>query len=95
MKVTAFTEAVYSIVRKIPAGETLTYMEVARAAGRPKAYRAVGNVLNKNYDPAIPCHRVTRSDGTYGGYNRGAKEKERRLNEEKRETARKSVKNKK
>lgn len=83
MKATAFTEAVYSVVKKIPVGETLTYIEVARKAGRPKAYRAVGNVLNKNYDPAIPCHRVTRSDGTYGGYNRGAEEKARRLTEEK------------
>lgn len=88
MRATAptFTEAVYTVVKKIPAGETLTYMEVARKVGRPKAYRAVGNVLNKNYDSAIPCHRVTRSDGTYGGYNRGTEEKVRRLEEEKKST---------
>jgi O6-methylguanine-DNA--protein-cysteine methyltransferase len=40
-----------------------------------KAYRAVGNILNKNYDPKIPCHRVVRSDGKTGGYNRGDKKK--------------------
>ncbi|MDO8555254.1 MAG: MGMT family protein [bacterium] len=35
------------------------------------AYRAVGNILNKNHDPKIPCHRVIRTDGKLGGYNRG------------------------
>ncbi len=63
---------VLSIVRNIPSGTVLTYKQVAQRAGRPKAYRAVGNVLNKNYDPKIPCHRVVRSDGTVGGYNRGS-----------------------
>ncbi|MCI0479797.1 MGMT family protein [Candidatus Uhrbacteria bacterium] len=53
----------------------MTYAEVARAAGRPRAYRAVGNILNRNFDPAIPCHRVIRSDGTPGGYNRGTERK--------------------
>jgi O-6-methylguanine DNA methyltransferase len=68
-----FKEKVYSIVAKIPLGETLTYKEVAGKAGRPMAYRAVGNILNKNYDPKIPCHRVVRSDGKVGNYNRGIK----------------------
>jgi O-6-methylguanine DNA methyltransferase len=53
----------------------LTYKEVAERAGRPGAYRAVGNILNKNYDPEIPCHRVIRSDGQMGGYNRGTAQK--------------------
>jgi O-6-methylguanine DNA methyltransferase len=44
-------------------------------AGSPKAYRAVGNILNKNYDPKIPCHRVIRVDGSTGGYNRGSAQK--------------------
>ena len=76
---TAFQLAVFAAVRAIPRGETQTYKEVAQAAGYPKAYRAVGSVLKTNYDPEIPCHRVVKSDGTLGEYNRGVKEKERRL----------------
>ena len=49
----------------------MTYKEVAIAAGNPKAARAVANVMAKNYDPLVPCHRVIRSDGGLGGYNRG------------------------
>ncbi len=75
----SFMESVFAVVRTIPSGATMTYKEVAVAAGRPGAYRAVGNILNKNYDPSIPCHRVVRSDGTTGGYNRGGEEKARRL----------------
>lgn len=70
-----FTERVFAVVRKIPRGKTLTYKEVAALSGRPLAFRAVGNILNKNYNPKIPCHRVVRSDGKTGGYNRGAKQK--------------------
>ena len=71
----SFPERVYSIVKKIPRGSVLTYKEVAAKAGKPRAYRAVGNILNKNYDPRIPCHRVVRSDGRVGGYNRGSRAK--------------------
>ena len=74
-QVLSFKESVYKIVGKIPKGKTMTYAEVARAASRPRAYRAVGNILNKNYDPKIPCHRVIRSNGTHGGYNRGQSKK--------------------
>lgn len=70
-----FSEKVYDVVREIPKGETLTYKEVAALAGSPNAYRAVGNILSKNYDPGIPCHRVIRSDGKLGGYNRGPERK--------------------
>lgn len=66
-----FSDEVYAVVSQIPRGQTRTYKEIAKSVGRPDAYRAVGNILNKNYDPAIPCHRVVRSDGTAGGYNRG------------------------
>lgn len=59
------------IVSRIMEGQVMTYKEVAKLAGSPRAYRAVGNILNKNYDPAIPCHRVVRSNGEIGGYNRG------------------------
>lgn len=62
----------------------MTYNEVARLAGSPRASRAVGNILNKNYDPAIPCHRVVRADGTLGGYNRGAARKQQLLVNERR-----------
>jgi methylated-DNA-[protein]-cysteine S-methyltransferase len=74
-----FSEKVYEVVSKIPSGKTLTYKEVAIKTGNPKAYRAVGNILNKNYNPNIPCHRVVRSDGKTGGYNRGADEKVKKL----------------
>lgn len=70
-----FKEKVHEVVRKIPKGKTLTYQEVAKKAGNPKAFRAVGNILNKNFDPKIPCHRVVRSDGKTGGYNRGTRKK--------------------
>lgn len=72
---TALDEKVLKITSKIPRGKTLTYGEVAKLAGSPRAYRAVGNILSKNFDPAIPCHRVVRSDGKIGGYNRGRKKK--------------------
>jgi methylated-DNA-[protein]-cysteine S-methyltransferase len=79
----SFSDNVYMVVRGIPSGKTMTYREVAAAAGSPKAFRAVGNVLNKNYDPNIPCHRVVRSDGKTGGYNRGATQKAKILATEK------------
>jgi len=60
----------------------MTYSEVARRLGNAKAARAVGNVLNTNYDPNIPCHRVVRSDGKAGGYNRGAAQKKKLLQKE-------------
>jgi methylated-DNA-[protein]-cysteine S-methyltransferase len=79
---TSFQAKVYAVVKKIPAGKVLTYKQVAVKIGQPGAYRAVGNILNKNYDPAIPCHRVVRSDGTMGGYNRGALNKMKKLKAE-------------
>lgn len=71
-----FKEKVYAVVAKIPKGQTMTYQQVARLAGSPKAYRAVGNIMNKNPDTAkVPCHRVVRSDGTPGGYAQGTSRK--------------------
>lgn len=71
-----FKEKVYAVVAKIPKGKTMTYQQVARLAGSPKAYRAVGNIMNKNPDTKkVPCHRVVRSDGTPGGYARGTSRK--------------------
>lgn len=79
-----FRDKVFEIVKKIPKGGTMTYGEVARLAGSPRACRAVGNILNTNYDSDIPCHRVIRSDGSTGGYNRGSENKKRLLDAEKR-----------
>jgi methylated-DNA-[protein]-cysteine S-methyltransferase len=66
-----FREKVQSVVRKIPKGKTMTYKEVAKKAGNAKAARAVGAIMRSNYDSSIPCHRVIRSDGSFGNYNRG------------------------
>ena len=85
----SFSEKVISIVVRIPKGRTLSYKEVARRAGNEKAARAVGNILNKYYQncvrnkkPAIPCHRVIRSDGKIGGYAMVKKEKMKLLKKE-------------
>ena len=74
-RMNTFKHKVFKIVQKIRRGKTLTYKEVAIRAGSPRAFRAVGNILNKNYDSKIPCHRVIRSDGKTGEYNRGAQRK--------------------
>lgn len=77
-----FTESVYKVVAQIPEGSVLTYKEVAKKAGNAKAYRAVGNILHKNHNPHIPCHRVIRSDGALGGYNKGTHKKREILKKE-------------
>ncbi|MDD5569456.1 MAG: MGMT family protein [Candidatus Pacebacteria bacterium] len=78
-----FKERVLRVVEKIPKGSTMSYKQVAKLAGSPRAYRAVGNIMHRNCDPKIPCHRVIRSDGTPGGYNGGTKKKMELLQEEK------------
>ncbi|OGZ24165.1 MAG: hypothetical protein A2896_02835 [Candidatus Nealsonbacteria bacterium RIFCSPLOWO2_01_FULL_43_32] len=77
-----FAEKVYQVVKSIPQGEIMTYRAVAKLAHSPRAFRAVGNVLNKNRDPQIPCHRVIRSDGRLGGYNGGVDKKRFLLKQE-------------
>ena len=77
--VKTFREKVLRVVRKIPKGKSMTYKEVATKAGNSKAARAVGAVLRTNYDPEIPCHRVIRSDGSLGSYNRGGTVRKRKL----------------
>lgn len=81
-KLGAFKEKVYEVVMGIEKGKTMTYKEVAKAAGSPKAWRAVGSVLGKNKNPKVPCHRVIKSDGSLGGYNKGLKAKEKLLQKE-------------
>jgi len=66
-----FREKVLQVVRGIPKGQVMTYGGVAKKAGNAKAARAVGMYMKNNYDPTVPCHRVIRSDGTIGEYNRG------------------------
>ncbi len=69
---TAFQEAVWRELRKIPTGETRSYAEIAAAIGHPKAVRAVGTANGDNHvSVLIPCHRVIRSDGSLGGYGGG------------------------
>ena len=74
-----FADKVRDIVRKIPKGKTMTYKEVAAKAGNEKASRAVGAVMRTNFDPYIPCHRVIKSDGSFGSYNRGGPLKKQAL----------------
>ena len=75
-KPTEFEEAVYSVVRTIPRGETRSYKWVAQQIGRPGAVRAVGGALNRNpYAPEVPCHRVIQSNGKIGGFAYGCEKK--------------------
>jgi AraC family transcriptional regulator of adaptative response/methylated-DNA-[protein]-cysteine methyltransferase len=77
---TAFQESVWRELRKIPAGETRSYAEIAAAIGQPKAVRAVGTANGDNHVAVlIPCHRVIRSDGTLGGYAGGLDRKRKLL----------------
>lgn len=85
MKKQNFKERVFGVVKRIPRGKVLTYKEVASRAGRPRAWRAVGNILNHcgGMNSGIPCHRVVRSDGTIGGYRWGRPRKIKLLRKEK------------
>ena len=78
----SFKDKVYYIVSQIPRGQTATYREVAEKIGAPRAYRAVGNVLNQNPRLWVPCHRVIRSDGKIGGFARGTAIKTEMLKKE-------------
>lgn len=74
---TAFQQAVWQELRRIPAGETRSYADIAAAVGKPKAVRAAGSANGaNNVAVLIPCHRVIRSDGSPGGYAYGLEIKE-------------------
>lgn len=77
-----FKASVLATVRTIRRGQTMTYQQVATLAGKPRAYRAVGNILHNNYDKSVPCHRVILSSGAPGGYNRGGLNKAKLLAQE-------------
>lgn len=83
VKGTAFQEAVWAELRKIPPGETRSYAQIAAAAGNPKAVRAAGSANGANCVAVlIPCHRVVRSDGSLGGYAYGTEIKRTLLDRE-------------
>ena len=63
-----FRARVLAAVRRIPAGRVATYGDVASLAGRPRAWRAVGNIMRECRDPGTPCHRVIAAGGALGGY---------------------------
>ncbi len=77
-----FNEKCYQLLKKVPRGKATTYKEIAHALNC-KAYRAVGNAMNKNpYAPKIPCHRVINSNGNLGGFASGLREKIKLLKQE-------------
>ncbi len=78
--VTPFTQDVLRAAAEVPFGQLVTYTDIARSIGRPRATRAVGNALGRNPVPVIvPCHRIVRSDRSIGGYTGGLDIKERLL----------------
>ncbi len=69
---TPFQTAVWSALRSIPLGETVSYGELARRVGRPRAVRAVGAANGRNpVSVVLPCHRVIGADGSLTGYGGG------------------------
>ena len=69
---TDFQKSVWNVLQTIPYGKTMSYAEVAAAAGKPAGQRAAGNAVGKN--PlliVVPCHRVIRTDGSIGGFSSG------------------------
>jgi len=71
----SFTQKIYAVVEEIPKGEVLSYKEVAKRAGSPRACRAVGNIMNRHNIKGLPCHRVVGSNNKIGGYKWGIKRK--------------------
>ena len=78
----SFNQKVWALTSRIPKGQVTTYASIARQL-KTRAYRAVGNALNKNpYAPAVPCHRVVGSDGKLTGFAGGLPKKQRMLQQE-------------
>jgi O-6-methylguanine DNA methyltransferase len=65
----SFERRVLAVVRRVPVGRVTTYGDVARLAGRPRAARAVGNILREASQPGLPYHRVIAAGGQLGGYS--------------------------
>jgi methylated-DNA-[protein]-cysteine S-methyltransferase len=78
----SFSQKCYSLLRKVPRGKVTTYKILAHAL-KTKAYRTVGNAMNKNpYAPTVPCHRVVKSNGEVGGFAHGTRKKIKMLKKE-------------
>ncbi len=81
---TDFQKKVWSAIKRIPYGSTITYSELAESIGHPRSYRAVANACGDNPVPLIvPCHRVIRKNGELGGYGMGIERKKKILEFEK------------
>ena len=80
---TEFEKAVLATTFKIPNGKVSTYGRIAKRIDRPRAYRAVGNALHKNpLAPIVPCHRVVKADGSFGGDKKAAASRRNLLEKE-------------
>ena len=77
-----FRFRVLAVVRRIPRGRVATYGDVAAMAGRPRAHRAVGNIMRALDDPSVPAHRVVAAGGLLGGFGRYPEVKAQRLRAE-------------
>lgn len=78
-----FERSVYLATFRIPEGKVSTYSRIARVIGKPKAQRAVANALHKNpLYPIVPCHRVVKSDGGFGGESKAAAARRRHVERE-------------
>ena len=72
-----FLQSVWKSLRKVPAGQTWSYADLAKKIGSPAAVRAVGTACGRNLvAPIIPCHRIVKSDGAIGNYGYGVETKE-------------------
>lgn len=84
----AFRQAAWKAMREVPAGEVISYAELAARAGNPGAVRAAGSACAQNMvAPIVPCHRIVRTGGGLGGYYYGLAVKERLLAHERGEVA--------
>jgi methylated-DNA-[protein]-cysteine S-methyltransferase len=73
----AFRQAAWKVMREVPAGEVISYAELAARAGNPNAVRAAGSACAQNLvAPIVPCHRIVRTSGNLGGYYYGLGVKE-------------------
>ena len=80
---TDFERAVLAATYRIPKGMVSTYSRIAAKIGRPRSMRAVANALHKNpLHPIVPCHRVVKSDGGFGGPKKGADSRRKQVRAE-------------
>jgi len=80
---TEFERKVLVATFKIPCGKVSTYKRISEKVGKPRAYRAAANALHKNpLHPIVPCHRVVRSDGKFGGEKRAAAQRRKLVERE-------------